>query len=258
MKARIDLHGRSIEVDLSAPIDISIPLKAGIDNVNAWYVDPMSIEPVRTEMFTGSVKEGGNVNFRNIAFNPHGNGTHTECVGHIALEVHSINTALQQFFYDALLITIAPEQVQEDVSEWVKSDDAIITREQLIKAVGDQNPKALIVRTTPNTEAKKTAQYSNSNWPYLQPEAAAWLAEKDIEHLLVDLPSVDREFDGGKMLAHRAFWSYPENTRHKATITELIYVNESIEDGAYLLQLSIASFENDASPSKPVLYKPSL
>ncbi len=37
--------------------------------------------------------------------------------------------------------------------------------------------------------------------------------------------------------------------------TELIFVRDEVEDGSYLLNLQIASFENDASPSKPVLYK---
>ncbi len=40
-----------------------------------------------------------------------------------------------------------------------------------------------------------------------------------------------------------------------ATITEMIYVSDEVEDGDYILNLQIASFENDASPSKPVLYK---
>ena len=39
-----------------------------------------------------------------------------------------------------------------------------------------------------------------------------------------------------------------------ATITEMIFVQDAIEDGTYLLNLQIASFENDASPSKPILY----
>jgi arylformamidase len=34
----------------------------------------------------------------------------------------------------------------------------------------------------------------------------------------------------------------------------MIYVPNSIFDGTYLLNIQIASFENDASPSKPVLY----
>jgi hypothetical protein len=32
-------------------------------------------------------------------------------------------------------------------------------------------------------------------------------------------------------------------------------VPEEIEDGSYLLEMQMASFENDASPSRPVLYK---
>ena len=46
-----------------------------------------------------------------------------------------------------------------------------------------------------------------------------------------------------------------EDARFNCTITEMIYVNNTIQDGSYLLNLQFASFENDASPSKPVLYK---
>jgi hypothetical protein len=78
--------------------------------------------------------------------------------------------------------------------------------------------------------------------------------------LLIDLPSVDREEDEGKLLAHKAFWNVKDvnnlNTDAclNCTITEMIYVNNEVQDGSYILNLQIASFENDASPSKPVLY----
>jgi arylformamidase len=73
--------------------------------------------------------------------------------------------------------------------------------------------------------------------------------------LLIDLPSVDREKDDGELLAHRAFWNYPDNPRKNATITEFVFVKNDIKDGAYFLNLQMASFVNDASPSKPVLYE---
>ena len=76
-----------------------------------------------------------------------------------------------------------------------------------------------------------------------------------IDHLLIDLPSVDKESDGGKLLAHHAFWQYPFNTKTERTITEMIYVPNTIYDGTYLLNIQIASFENDASPSKPLLFQ---
>jgi hypothetical protein len=39
------------------------------------------------------------------------------------------------------------------------------------------------------------------------------------------------------------------------TITEFIYVPNKVKDGSYILNLQIAPFENDATPSKPVLYE---
>ena len=98
-------------------------------------------------------------------------------------------------------------------------------------------------------------QYSNTNWPYLTEEATLFIRNQGVEHLLIDLPSVDKEKDEGKLLAHKAFWDYPDNPRLNATITEIVYADQSIQDGTYVLNLQIASFENDASPSKPVLYR---
>ena len=69
------------------------------------------------------------------------------------------------------------------------------------------------------------------------------------------MPSVDKERDGGELLAHNAFWNTSGKIRMNATITEFIYVPNTIEDGEYLLNLMIAPFENDATPSKPVLYQ---
>src|SRR5688572_24808735 len=91
-------------------IDCSIPLEAGPANPRAWYVDAPVIEPVRTAEWTGSVAEGGSVNFRNIFFNPHGHGTHTECLGHITKEVYSVNGVIKKQFMKALLVSIAPAE----------------------------------------------------------------------------------------------------------------------------------------------------
>jgi kynurenine formamidase len=88
----------------------------------------------------------------------------------------------------------------------------------------------------------------------MHPDAAAWLAARGVQHLLVDMPSIDREEDQGKLLAHHAFWNYPTDPRMEATITEMVFVADSIADGLYLLNLQVASFRNDAAPSRPVLY----
>ncbi|CAN5536797.1 cyclase family protein [soil metagenome] len=232
------------KADLHHPIDISIPMEAGPGHVSAWYVDPVRMEPVKSENWIGEVKQGGSVNFRNIFFNPHGHGTHTECVGHITPEIYSVNEHLKEYFCLARLITITPEAVGED---------GIISRRQLEKSV-PEGTEALVIRTLPNPESKLKKAYSNTNPPYLSKEAAEFLCERNVKHLLIDLPSVDREQDEGKLSAHHAFWNYPTKTRFDATITELVYIPDQINDGLYLLNLQVAPFVNDASPSRPVLF----
>jgi kynurenine formamidase len=244
-QAEISINEEKYLVDFSKPLDISIPLRAGENNVNAWYVKPVEINPVIMGNWIGDVKQGGTVNFRNIFFNPHGNGTHTECVGHISKEDYTINQCLNTFFFFAQLISVVPVKID---------DDFVITLEQIKSAIGEHLPEAIIIRTLPNNESKLNFHYSNTNPPYLHVDAAEWMNQNNINHLLIDLPSVDKEKDDGKLLAHHAFWQYPHNTQKHRTITELIYVPNEIVDGYYLLNLQIASFESDASPSKPILY----
>lgn len=246
MFGTITHKGKTYKIDFEKPIDISIPLRAGKENVNAWYAEPVKIEPVKMGEWVGDVNKGASVNFRNILFNPHANGTHTECVGHISKENYTINQCLKTFLFIAELITVLPEEIE---------GDHVITKKIIELSLGDKTPEAIIIRTISNPPEKINAQYSNTNPPYIHHEAVELVVSKGIKHLLIDLPSVDKEKDEGKLLAHHAFWEYPHNTQSDRTITELIYVPNDVFDGEYLLNLQIASFENDASPSKPVLYQ---
>jgi kynurenine formamidase len=115
--------------------------------------------------------------------------------------------------------------------------------------------QALVIRTLPNSSSKLTQHYSASNPPYIEAEAIAILVAAGINHLLVDLPSLDREHDEGKLAAHHVFWNYPKEAALHRTITELVYVPGEVNDGLYLLNLQISPFENDAAPSKPLLFK---
>ena len=68
---------------------------------------------------------------------------------------------------------------------------------------------------------------------------------------------MDKEHDEGKLLAHKAFWNVTDvndlnaDARLNCTITEMIFVADEVQDGSYLLNIQIASFENDASPVNP-------
>lgn len=244
-------HPHKYQVDLSKPIDISLPLSNTDQNPIAWYLDKPRIEPVRFGDWVGAVAHGSSTNFNDIYFNPHGHGTHTECLGHITQEFYSINQCLKTFFFLAELVSITPVAVESD---------RVISKAQLEAALNGKQPEALVIRTLPNLKDKKHQTYSHTNPPYLAEDAAAYIRDLGIQHLLIDLPSVDREVDEGKLLAHKAFWNVKntqvlnDDARLSCTITELIFVPDEVPDGTYLLNLQLASFENDASPSKPVLY----
>lgn len=246
MIASLEHNNITYKVDLSKPLDISIPLEGSSRNPIAWNLDKPTIEPVIQGDWTGSVAKGAAVNFNTIRFNPHAHGTHTECLGHITEKVHSVQRSLKQYFFIATVISVAPE---------LKKGDMVISRKQLSGILKGISSTALIIRTLPNTVSKKTQKHTDTNWPYLEEGAARFIREIGVDHLLIDLPSVDKEKDGGKLKAHKAFWNYPEEPRLKATITEFIYVSNKIKDGTYLLNLQTAPFVNDATPSRPVLYK---
>ena len=149
------------------------------------------------------------------------------------------------------LISIEPENIDSDL---------VITKNQIQNLVHHKNLDSLIIRTLPNEINKLSKKYSHTNPAYLSEEAAIYIREIGVKHLLIDLPSVDKEHDEGKLLAHKAFWNVTNvdvlnsDARLDCTITEMIFVNDKIADGNYLLNLQIVNFVNDASPSKPVLY----
>lgn len=201
---------------------------------------------MRAGDFVGSTAEGGVVNFFNIRLNPHGNGTHTECVGHIARERYVLRECLREHHFIAKIVSVYPQKTD--------NGDRVILRDQLCEVLGNEAIKALVIRTLPNDDLKMRTNWSGSNPPYLHHEAVRYLVDCGIEHLLLDLPSVDREEDEGKLLGHRAFWLYPEAVRKHCSITEMVFVPNSVKDGYYLLNLQTTAIDLDASPSKVVVF----
>jgi kynurenine formamidase len=246
VKARINFKNKIFRVDLFAPIDLSIPVSP-LSSLAAYGCEPPKMEPVIAGNFKGEVKLGGSVNFRNIFFNPHGNGTHTECVGHITRKAQSVNGAMDRYFFFALLLSIKPELMG--------NGDRVVMpasfREFFLPGEGIE---AVIVRTLPNGPNKKNTNHTGANPPYVHHEVMRYLSAAGVSHFLTDLPSVDRESDGGMLMAHKAFWGLPDDCFEHKTITELIYVPDEVKDGFYLLELQVAPFENDAAPSRPLIY----
>ena len=271
---KIELHGREIEFDEQAPIDISIPLDFNGSQPNAYGVEPASSKACEYGELVGDTRRGGSCNFEQVTLIPHCNGTHTECVGHITNERVALTDCLRDVFIPASLLsveTVPPTGTKETYEVEFREYDRLITRETLERQMTLHfgtttwtDRSALILRTLPNDEVKLRQSYGSEAEvaPYFTIDAMKDIVDRGFEHLLVDLPSVDRLFDRGKLANHRIFWKVDpgsfetsKRTRHNSTITELIYVPNDVEDGNYLLNLQIAPFASDASPSRPILFK---
>ena len=253
MIAEINLNNETFKVNLNNPVDLSLTSKVK-NSFKAWYVNEIKINSIKNDDFIGSVKDGGAVNFREILINPHGNMTHTESVGHISQEEINVNKLLQTHHFIAQLITIKPQKISINNKKGKKEVDEIISLNQIKNKILP-NIQALIIRSQKNYDELTNKNYSHTNWPFLAESSAAYIRNKGVQHLLIDQPSIDKEFDEGKLLAHRAFWNYPNEIDLKKTITELIGIPDHIKDGRYLLNLSLANIENDAVPSRPIIYK---
>ena len=262
MKAKISFKTFDFEVNFSKGNDISIPINFNGEQPNTYGVDGATSKPYQDGQFIGDTRNGGPCNFETYSFTPHCNGTHTECIGHITDERVSVLSSLNQEMIRATLVSVTPKNTTENYIPDLNKEDLVITKEDLESQLKDIDPaflQGLIVRTTPNFEDKKSRDYMKVTPAFFSIDAMEYIVSLGVDHLLVDTPSVDRLLDDGRLSAHNIFWEtkgkkFNPNTQNK-TITEMIFVPSSLEDGAYLLNLQIPAFVSDAAPSRPIIYK---
>ena len=262
MKAQVEIGYKKHTVDFSKGVDISIPLLFNADQPNTYGVDFAASKPYQDGQFIGDTRKGGPCNFETYTFTPHCNGTHTECIGHITDERIDVLSSLREEMIPSVVVSVTPENTFENYMPSLNADDLVITKQSLqseLKGVDSFFLKALIIRTYPNSDAKKNRDYMKESPPFLSNDAMEYIVSLGVEHILVDVPSVDRLFDDGHLSSHNIFWEtksreFNSNTKHK-TITEMIFVPEDVKDGQYLLNLQIPAFVSDAAPSRPILFK---
>jgi arylformamidase len=268
--ARIPIEGREVGVDLAQPLDLALQLDFSADQPRHFGAPRASARPFETPGFgfKGSVTRGSSCNCEVITLIPHCNGTHTECAGHLTRERLDAWRVAPRGLVPALLLSVAPEssasEDSEDSEPRPKAGDELITRRALERAWPVDAPfvpRALVIRTLPNSEDKRVRDYTAQTPPYLSQQAAQLLVSRGILHLIVDVPSIDRAHDEGRLTAHRIFFGLPRGAtelaaaaRATATITELAFVPDAVADGAYLLELQVPALAGDAVPSRPLLY----
>ena len=262
MKSEFEIGNKKYNVDFSKGIDSSIALNFNVEQPNTYGVDRGSSKPFQDGNFIGDTRKGGPCNFETYSFTPHCNGTHTECIGHITDERIDILSSLNEEMIPATLISISPKSTTENYNPELNAEDLVITKQELENKLKDINPNflnALIIRTIPNSESKKSRDYMKDIPAFFSIDAMEYIVSLGIQHLLVDTPSVDRLLDDGHLSAHNIFWEtkgkqFNLNAKNK-TITEMIFASENIKDGIYLVNLQIPAFVSDAAPSRPIIYK---
>ena len=268
MRIQFINQGVRYESDLSAGESIAIELDFDGPQPSHFGADRALRKPLVMGEFIGDTRRGGGCNVDRLELIPHCNGTHTESVGHIVDESIPVGRLATEAFYPAWLISVTPV-AGLDCGESYRPDfepgDRVVAKAALQPFEADlhrDRPQALIIRTLPNEVEKTSRRYGESTAPpFLTIDAIDWIDSMGIQHLLLDLPSVDRMYDEGRLTAHHRFWNVPAGshalegeTRIDRTITEMVYIPDRIVDQFCLVAIQVASFCNDAAPSRPVLY----
>jgi len=267
MKLTLQFAGQHYAVRLNEAVALAIPLQFNGSQPNHFGAAIAQSRPMQAGEWIGDTRRGGSCNVPELTLNPHCNGTHTESVGHIVDELISVNSSLRDLLVPATLVSVIPvaaNQCSDHYTPVLAPADQVITRETLRRSldeVASEWLSALVVRTLPNNRDKQSARYGDNHQPpFFTREAMQYLRLRGVQHLLVDFPSLDKVHDNGHLAAHHLFWEVSEDSHGPAptvarsrTVTEMIFVPDSVADGAYLLNLQLPAFELDAAPSRPFL-----
>ncbi len=267
MRLTLHLDGVSYRVDPTCAHDLSIPLRFHGPQPNFFGVPRAASVPYRQGSVVGDTRQGGSCNFEVHTIIPHCQGTHTEGVGHVTRERIPILDLLDETLLPATLVSVRPEDALASPEAYLPRKapgDTMITAARLRDALEGRNRaflRGVVLRTLPNDPEKAARNYDEAPLPpYLSLDAVDFLSDLGVRHLLVDLPSIDRMHDEGRLCAHHRFWEVPPGVSapeaiSPRTITEMIFVPDDVADGLYLLNLQVAGFEADAAPSRPILYE---
>lgn len=268
MKFKITVDKQEYVTDLGLGQSIAITMLPNGNQPNHFGAPECNSRTLVSGDFIGDTTQGGSCNVNQLSIIPHCNGTHTESVSHIINELIPVHKSIERTLFPCALISIKPTNASHNQDRYhpsIDSENLVITKTQLVdhlKNYSDEQIEGLVIRSLPNSFSKKSQVYDSNHYPvYLTNDAMTYLFERNIKHLLVDFPSVDKMYDEGLLTNHRIFWnieagknSLSKKTMTNKTITEMIFVDDEIQDGFYLCNLQTPEIETDAVPSRPELY----
>jgi len=257
--AKIQMGQNIYEIDLNKFHDLSIPIHIDKKPPSFYDKEPLRIHHYKDENNkTWKTEDGAACNIPIIDLNIHCGGTHSECRSHVTKENLTISELINDSFIPCELVSLEPTKHigDETYHSKISNNDLIITKTMLkdkLKLI-KKDIKAVIIRTFPNLRSEViTKDYNKEHNAFFSNEAIDYMKSLEINHLVVDLPSIDKFDDGGKLGNHQIFWNLnglPNNN----TITELAFIKNEIKDDLYLLSINILNLNLDASPCRPIIY----
>lgn len=244
MLLQLTWDNQHYSVNLAQGIDATAPVRRQGAQMNAFDIPFSEIKPLKMGDFIGSVLEGGPVNCEGWSIYPHGNGTHTETIGHIASEPNYLSERQFGGLFLCDLVTLSPASTHPTPLILLSEIEAKLTKPWA---------PALAIRADLIIDDRK--QWSGMNPAAIEPALTLEASRQGVIHLLTNLPSIDPEEDEGRLTAHRAFWNYPVLPRKNACITEMVCFPETLADGRYLVQIAVPAVETDAAPSRVTFYE---
>ena len=199
-------HNTTQSFNLGSPVSVSRTIMFG-NHSNAFNLPHVSSHPFSyKDIFIGDVLQGGSCIVDILSFCPH-NLTHVETSDHILNQVPG-NASISKIPLQHLqgLVYVI------DLSNKLNVDTKLIQPEhiedELLKIT---IPVTAIALKTQVSELPQDYDFTGKDCLALSKDTSEKLAnfsidDQKITTLLLDLPSTDAEDDGGKLLAHRAFF----------------------------------------------------
>jgi kynurenine formamidase len=259
-----------LPIDLGAPVSLARAVRFDGGGPRHFGAPAARARPYTAPGFTGEVRRGASCNCATIELTPHCNGTHTESVAHLVDEPLDVCDLAPLGLMPALVVSLDPQAASatdEDSDPPPQPGDRLLTRAALRAAwpaLLPFAPRALVLRARRGADAGVDDDPGNdpAGAPYLSRQLVADLVDRGIEHLVVELPSIDRAHDEGRLCGHRLFFGLPpgstrlaEATRRGCTVTEYASIPAALADGPCALQLTLPRLAGDAVPSRPLAFR---
>ncbi|MDH5404684.1 MAG: cyclase family protein [Candidatus Heimdallarchaeota archaeon] len=212
----------------------------------AFYLPPFQISTFEVKnIFVGDILRGGSCNVTIHNYSPH-NLTHLETSLHIVDNGIPVS-AIPNKHLNGILYLI-------DLTKTYDQDDECIKWDDISEQITNLHPSVtFIALKTYSSTLDQFHDFSGEDPLFLDPFAAKMihdLKNNKINGLILDLPSIDKETDGGKLLAHRNFLGLPREGI-KSTVEEFRFIVElayfeNLQQGYYYLNITPPKIDDNA------------